>query len=223
MDNKEHEKLITLIKILKLRPDPPAPSPMTIPLKADWIWSSGTLWSGLAMMGPSAREMWNDCCGCGAGWTEPEQHAWVNISAFVARLTSTETKDLRSYAVWALRDALEDTFQPNSMHHQTVWLTNLSLGLTVAYVWVEIAGSWIYERRTIDETGSDINLDLRGRKLPWYSKQDASSARWRFWRRRFEQEPLNEKLSAEVREQASEAAKLISSFEGGIFEDSNNS
>ncbi|RYP18802.1 hypothetical protein DL765_003737 [Monosporascus sp. GIB2] len=38
------------------------------------------------MLGSSACETWNTGCGCGAGWTLPEQQAWVNVNAFAARL-----------------------------------------------------------------------------------------------------------------------------------------
>lgn len=40
------------------------------------------------MFSPASTESWNDFLGCGAEWEPPEVSAWVNVNAFVARLTA---------------------------------------------------------------------------------------------------------------------------------------
>ncbi|TGJ85332.1 hypothetical protein E0Z10_g3466 [Xylaria hypoxylon] len=191
-DSAQQNKLLDLVKAFKARPDPPPPSPMTTPLKRNWIWESGTLWSNLSMLGPSARESWNDACGYGSGWTNTEQHAWTNVNAFVARLTASETSDFDNYAVGALSGALEDEIQHSSLHHDASNLIQLSLLLTVASVWIQIAGKHLYERHIGDEESGQVDFEIdlaaRGKTLPWNQSVDGpsfSNARWDFWHRRF--------------------------------------
>ncbi|RYP49662.1 hypothetical protein DL768_004658 [Monosporascus sp. mg162] len=68
-------KLVNPVRAPKARPDPAQLFPMTISLKRNWIWVTGALWSDLAILDPSAWETWSAACGCGAGWTLPEQQA----------------------------------------------------------------------------------------------------------------------------------------------------
>ncbi|KAH8156944.1 hypothetical protein CIB48_g11303 [Xylaria polymorpha] len=217
-DEARQNKLLDLVKAFKARPDPPPPSPMTTPLRRNWIWESGTLWSNLSLLGPSIRESWNDACGYGSGWTNTEQHAWTNINAFVARLTASETADLDNYAVWALSGALEDEIQDNSLHHDTSSPTQLGLLLTVASVWIQIAGKHLYERHLNEEESGqvDFEVDLATRgTFPWTQSPDKPSfciARWNFWRGRFAQEARNEELSERVRELAAKSAEIIDVF-----------
>ncbi|KAI0182261.1 hypothetical protein EV127DRAFT_488285 [Xylaria flabelliformis] len=209
-DEARQNKLLDLVKAFKARPDPPLPSPMTTPLKRNWIWESGTLWSSLSLLGPSIRESWNDACGHGSGWT--------NINAFVARLTASETADFDNYAIWALSGALEDEIQDNSLYHDISRPTQLGLSLTVASVWIQIAGKHLYKRHlNKEESGQvDFEVDLATRRtFPWTQSPDKPSfciARWNFWRGRFAQEARNEELSEGVRELAAKSADIIDGF-----------
>ncbi|RYP92695.1 hypothetical protein DL770_001208 [Monosporascus sp. CRB-9-2] len=66
------------------------------------------LWSDLVMLGLSACETWNTGCGCGAGWTFPEQQAWANVNAFVARPTASRIAPFSLYGMRAPGEALEE-------------------------------------------------------------------------------------------------------------------
>ncbi|KAI1124296.1 hypothetical protein F5Y10DRAFT_249675 [Nemania abortiva] len=217
-NDAQQSKLLELVKTFKARPDPPQPSPMTAPLRRNWIWESGKLWSILSMLGPSVRESWNDACGYGTGWTDTEQHAWTNVNAFVARLTASDTADFDSYAVWALSGALENEIQHSSLHHDTSDLTQLGLLLTVASVWIQIAGKHLHERHFYEEGSgqSDSEVELSTREtFPWNQSTNKTSfcnARWRFWSQRFSQEAQNEELSKTVRELAAHSAEIIDGF-----------
>ncbi|CAJ2513728.1 Uu.00g018470.m01.CDS01 [Anthostomella pinea] len=216
-DETQQSKLVDLVKALKARPDPAQPSRMTAPLKNNWIWTSGSLWSTLPMLGPSAREMWNDSCGFGAGWTVPEQHAETNVHAFVARLTASGTSDFTTYARWALCDALETNTGGAGLHHHAPRQTQLAHSLTLAAVWIHIAGKYMRECEQHEALPgyTEVSLDARGKILPWSGKSDGphfSDARWDFWRRRFDQEAHNEELPEEVRLLAAEAAKTIQGY-----------
>ncbi|KAI1661187.1 hypothetical protein F4813DRAFT_346713 [Daldinia decipiens] len=221
-DTVEQERLLALVQALKQRPDPPPPSPMTTPLKRNWIWEDGTLWSTLSMLGPSAREAWNDCCGCGAGWTVPEQHAWTSVNAFVARLVASGTSGaLALYGDWALGDAVETVPRSAGLHVKAAAATQLAVKVTVACVWIQIAGRYMWNLRTDEGVPPDLrvaDLGARENKLPWYGRKKGAeearrcTVRWDFWRRRLEQEGENGELPEEVRELARGSAEVIGKF-----------
>ncbi|KAI1635474.1 hypothetical protein F4809DRAFT_642476 [Biscogniauxia mediterranea] len=234
-DPAPQEKLVSLVRSLKARPDPPAPSPLTVPVRRNWIWQPGTLWSDLVMLGPSAREVWNDSCGCGAGWSGVEQRAWTRANAFVARLTALRLADFRSYGAWALSDAFEGPVDGRGSHRSTTRPVQLRLCVAVAAAWVLLAGPRMYAARALPEpadvrdgsgSGSGgggggagaggfvvVPLDARGKALPWLHKGDGyayCTARWDFWRRRFEREAANEEeLAEDVRELCARSAEVI--------------
>ncbi|KAI0161741.1 hypothetical protein GGR52DRAFT_138071 [Hypoxylon sp. FL1284] len=171
----------------------------------------------MTALGLCAREVWNDVCGCGSGWAVPEQHAWTNVSAFIARVTASELFDFKTYSIWALGDALEGRSSQAGQWFTAPELTQLELHLTVAAAWIRIAGRYMYENGTDHEYLKDVQVSLEARenKLPWWRKSDVpmfSRTRWEFWRGRFGQEAVNDKLSAEVRELAAEAAATIDGF-----------
>ncbi|KAI2629107.1 hypothetical protein GGS26DRAFT_113123 [Hypomontagnella submonticulosa] len=214
----QQEKLLTLVQTLKARPNPPLPARFDLLKGKDWVLGSDTVWSSLLMLGPSGRETWNDGCGCGAGWLVPEQHAWTNVNAFVARLTASGTDDFGLYGVWALRDALEEHLEEKGHHRPAPILMQRHLLLTIASVWVKIAGAYMFAQRAKhgEQLPEDAPVDLkkRGRQLPWnkMNNNDAMmlcTARWEFWAARFEQEALDQELSEEVRECARESAEII--------------
>ncbi|KAJ8124295.1 hypothetical protein O1611_g9347 [Lasiodiplodia mahajangana] len=163
--------------------------------------------------------MWNRACGYGFGWADVEQQAWTNINAFAARLTASETADFDHYAVWALSAALEEEIQHSSLHRDASDSTQLSLLLTVASVWIQIAGKHLYERHvSTEEPGqSDAEIDLATRgTFPWTLAENQPlfcNARWRFWSRRFAQEAENGELPEAVREMAAKSAEIIDDFQ----------
>ncbi|EIW76718.1 hypothetical protein CONPUDRAFT_139443 [Coniophora puteana RWD-64-598 SS2] len=213
---RPQKRLLELVQALKARPNPSPPERMTTALRRDWIWDSGTLWSDLVMLGPSAREAWNDSPGCGAGWTAPEQRAWANVNAFVARLTATATADFRLYAMWALRDALEEDLKPRNLHVAAPPAVRLASNVAAAAAWILVAGDFLYARHADGERyaqEADVSLAARGKQLPWHGDNEISTARWRFWCRRFGQEAQNAELPAEVRELARRSGERINALE----------
>ena len=221
----EQAKLLNLVKALKARPDPPLPENTTIAMKREWVWQPGVLWSKLNLLGPASTECLNDCCGCGAGWTPPEQRAWANFNAFMARMTAGGLYDWANFFMYAMEDALESKPSDQGSHVKAPSLeTKMSSDLTVAAVWVLLAGDWLYENRLQDDGGVDgdkVDLALRDTKLPWmlrkkqeFVRRVLSAGRWTFWRRRFAQEAENGKLDKEVRDLCSRAAEKIAEFAG---------
>ncbi|KAI0593348.1 hypothetical protein F4775DRAFT_597320 [Biscogniauxia sp. FL1348] len=221
------DKLVSLVRGLQSRAEPPAPAPMTAALQRNWIWQPGRLWGPLVMLGPSAREVWNDACGCGAGWSGVERRAWTRVNGFVARLTRAGGlgPDFRSYGAWALADAFEGPpLDGRGSHRSTTRPVQLRLCLAVAAAWVLVAGPRMYAARARPEPvdvlcpdGSGrpvvVPVDARGKALPWLHRGDDyayCTARWDFWRRRFEREAANEEeLTEDVRELCARSAEVI--------------
>ncbi|KAI0380741.1 hypothetical protein F5Y04DRAFT_256621 [Hypomontagnella monticulosa] len=216
-DAAQQEKLLALVQALKARPNPPRPARFEALKGKEWVLGSETVWSRLLMLGPSARETWNDSCGCGAGWLIPEQHAWINVNAFVARLTATGTHNFGLYGVWVLRDALEQKLGGDGHHHPAPVLVQRHLLLTIASIWIKIAGSYMAAERVKYNVNlpkdTQVDLAARGRKLPWDGKNRDTlllcTARWEFWAGRFEQEAQDQELSTGVRGCARESAENI--------------
>ena len=218
-DEAQQNKLVDLVKAFKARPDPPPPAKMTKALKTGLIWSSGSLWSHLIMLSLSARETWNDSCGVGAGFTPPEQRAWMNVNAFVARLTISGTRSFQDFGGWAMRDALEDESEGRDLHYRPPRAERRSCVIKVAAVWILVAGKYLYERRVIEEggwRGEEINLDGEDKeRFPWDGCADIdwTDTRWTFWRRMFEKLAGEKKYTEESRALAARTAKEIATLQ----------
>lgn len=192
-DARQH-KLVRLLAALQARPDPPRPSPMTIPLSRHWIYEEdGDLWSDLVMLGPSARETWNDAPGCGAGWLPAEVAAWQNVNAFLARLTVLGIADYTLYGTWAMyaalgRDGDKDGDWAKVMsleghHHAPPSVEVLAEALFgTVEVWVRLAGRKMLSQARLNEK----------KKGDGEEKKDEGEVvhvtveRWNRWRRRLE-------------------------------------
>lgn len=195
------EKLVDLVRALKARPGPPAPAKMTKALQNDWIWTSGTLWSELIMLGPSTRECWNDGPGCGSGFSVPEIHAWANINAFIARLTRADLAEFWIYAIWAIRDALEVEHKDYEPAHKSEKAAKLlDAYVPAAAVWIIVMGKELWEKDE-DLTPKNPNQGdpARGGAL-WKGKSAFCKGRWDLWATRFEALSGMEDLITETRE-----------------------
>ncbi|KAH6605692.1 hypothetical protein Trco_004845 [Trichoderma cornu-damae] len=166
------------------------------------IWgSSSSLWADMPLLGPVMREAWD---------TTPEfdnnspQQAttiaqWVSLNSFAARLLGSSVQSWTNFALWELRDALEEpppTEQAKDMR------------LTTASEWIEHAG---------------LQLEREGRKGTQLDEHDAralgpgsllegadsgfSKERWRFWGARLEE--LSAGASAETQERTRTALEVM--------------
>lgn len=202
-DGVAQQKLVDLLATLKARQNPQRPADMTIALKRYWIYQWGELWSDLVLLGPSGRETWNDSPGCGAGWEAPEISAWVNVNAFVARLTVQEVRNFGIYGSWALREALEDKIEAHAGHHcpPPSKVYKAEVLFKVAAVWIRLAGRYMYDHLIPDPEGRE-EADTRF----WTRSQ------WDRWRRRFEEEAGKVQYSNDVTTTAKECAAIMATF-----------
>ena len=205
-DGGAQQKLVNLLAAIKSRPNPPRPANMTIALQRNWIYQRGELWSDLVMLGPSSRETWNDSPGCGAGWEAPEVNAWLNIQAFVARLTVQQVHNFGVYGIWALQEALECKIEvgggfrsprpPSRIYKAEVLFR-------VAAVWIRLAGRYMYDQ--IEAAGDPDGREDAG-TLFWTRPQ------WDRWRARFEEEAEKARFSDDVTRMAAECAAIMATF-----------
>lgn len=203
-DSVAQQKLVDLLAAIKARPNPQRPANMTVALKRNWIYQWGELWSNLILLGPSGRETWNDSPGCGAGWEAPEVSAWVNVNAFVARLTVQEVHNFGIYGSWALREALEEKIEVHAGHHcpPPSRIHKAEVLFKVAAVWVCLAGRYMYDRLLRSDSASRERSD----------SQFWTCSQWDRWRRRFEEEAEKVQFSDEVTSTSKECAALMATF-----------
>ncbi|KAL8694833.1 MAG: hypothetical protein Q9218_000592 [Villophora microphyllina] len=166
----------------------------------------GHSWHDLPYFGWEARENWNRSitdADSQDGWScTPE--AWTSMNAFVAQLTVAGVSDFKTYAIWGLREALEQVPQEWSPTGRFVVLDDL---LPAAAVWILVAGEVMFKEWMGLEEPSD-----RGGKL-WEGK-GFSVARWNFWRERFRWiEAQTGGVTQETRDFAGMAAKKMDGVE----------
>lgn len=192
-DEGAQQKLVDLVVAFKTRPDPEFPSNMTTALKKNWIYEWGRLWSNAIMLGPSARESWNDQPGCGAGWYPPEVSAWANVNAFVARLTAQGVHDFHLYSLWALESALDVKIDihPHSRTPASSEAVKAECLFEVARIWIRLAGQSIFQGLS---SGTESN----------------EKSKWHKWQQRFEEEAAKGQYSPTVTAVAEECAELMS-------------
>lgn len=199
-------RLLDLVRALKARPDPPLPTQMTKPLEKDWIWSSGDIWSNLVMNGPATRECWNDSLRGDKAHSPAEIHAWTNINAFVAAITKEGLADFWLYAIWAMRDALEDEYKGKLAKF------TLDAEMPAAAVWIMVLAEKLWEREEVWESSETKGDPAGGGKL-WKGKSGFCKERWAFWKGRFQLLSQRKALRDETREMATEAFEKMESIE----------
>lgn len=210
-DDENQSKLVHLVRTIKARPDPPLPENVTIPVRRNWIWSRGTLWSQLSLLGPSARESWNDCPGGGLGMTTSEVDGWTNTNAFFARLTVANIAGYWNYGIWALRDVLEKEPRGDMQGSQA---QHIDATLPAAAVWIRITGEEAYRRARQNERDFDVRYDVNETlNLGWQGHEVWTMARWTFWKEKFRVMDGREKLAEETKRIAAGAADYMQEIE----------
>jgi hypothetical protein len=214
-DRDAHGKLVALVAAIKRVPDPPMPANANKALRGDWVWSSGTLWSELVLIGAASREAWNDSPGAAFGYSDAAIEAWANVNAFVARLTAEDVRQYSLYAIWAMREALEEKRKeaPEKWMDATV---------PAAAAWIGVWGKQMYERRE-DLTPEDPETQGNPARPGDYmikrtknEKAEWSRERWAFWKQRFQEISLGsvgDKVNSETKAIAKEAFERMEEIE----------
>jgi hypothetical protein len=105
---------------------------------------------------------------------------WVNMNAFVARLTSlsrpSDPLDFSLYGIWALRAALEDQNPENNMPP--------AQSIKAAAVWMIYASRAMWER-SVSEQVYEGKTAREGTTLRGSDWKGCSKERWGTWKDRF--------------------------------------
>jgi hypothetical protein len=146
-----------------------------VPARADGqrdcpVWGL-RVYADLPVFGAQMREEWDVTRDASAG---PE--AWANLNAFAARLTAAG-EDFSLYALWTLRDYLEEEHAASSAD------------LAVVAQWFTICGPLLASRSTSGYAPPEWSAAARvGRLcvLQGITEGGFSPQRWEFWRTRLE-------------------------------------
>jgi len=144
------------------------------------IWGNTVEWKNLPLLGPALREAWNNIPLDSEAGKEVEK--WVNMNAFVARITSISSSsdplDFSLYGVWAMRAVLEDRNPeakmppPHSIEAASVWMVYASGAL-----WKRSVAEHVYDGKIARE-----GTTLTGKEWTGCCKE-----RWALWKLRFAQ------------------------------------
>jgi hypothetical protein len=170
-DISSHSKLVELVKAIKEHPDPQTKSDQPV-------------YKNLPEFGLARREAFNDGPRSGAGFTAPEISAWAKLNYFFARLTYEGVADVSLFAIWALREALEEEFTDDDPELPTV-VQMVDAHAPAAAMWVFGLGRKLYERE------EDLTPKSRKEGNParggayWKGGAEFSKGRWALWKKRF--------------------------------------
>ncbi len=161
----------------------------------------GQVWLDLPQFGMAVREAWNSSPQS----PDMSQEQWISLNTFLARLTAAGVVDWSSYAVWALRDALEEScgIVNGLSTEQEALLEDL---LPAAVVWFEYSGVFMY-----DLVLEEKSYGPAGRQGPLCEEagvhaEGFSIAGWNFWRQRLQEMGV---LDGEVGATAGRAWRLM--------------
>ncbi|KAK0474459.1 hypothetical protein EDD18DRAFT_1090718 [Armillaria luteobubalina] len=193
-----HGKLVELVDAIKH-----LESPTNDAGEKSKCWEM-TLWEQLPVFGANMRESWN----CAFSLSRSEERVvrrerWINLNAFVARLTAVRIDDFELYAIWQLRDALEEPVEDSSFDAK----------IPAAVQWILYCGELIYTSKREYEHGPRVGDPARGGELWKGDKRGFCEERWRFWKSRFAELQHYEKLLPETRELAGKAVQVMESIE----------
>ncbi|PTB77829.1 hypothetical protein M440DRAFT_1421569 [Trichoderma longibrachiatum ATCC 18648] len=169
------------------------------------IWgSSHDLWSDLPLFGAVMREAWN---GNPDFEGSPEDAAkiaeWLSLNSFAARLLGASAAFWTNFALWELRDGLEEPLS-NEEARDT--------HLTTASEWMIRAGKVLYDevRKNVELDEHDVRALAPGSLFEGGSP-GSSQQRWTFWKKRLQE--LSAEAGAEAKTRTQKALEVMESLE----------
>jgi hypothetical protein len=132
----------------------------------------------------ACREAYNDAPVPQNGFFSKETDAWANLNFLFARIAGKELEnvDLGTYAIFAMRTALEDDHQDDPT---STAVQKYDAYIPAAAAWILGYGHGLFKIQK-DLTPADDNQGdpARGGEL-WKGKSEFSKDRWNFWKERF--------------------------------------
>ncbi|KAF9218234.1 hypothetical protein BS17DRAFT_638966, partial [Gyrodon lividus] len=114
-----------------------------------------------------------------------ERERWQSFTAFIARLTRDKIQPEPLFAIWTLRDALEQEPDPRARAYHTQGPA-LDAQIPAAAEWIIVAGPVLYQFcQSEDEAERAASDATKGGRN--FKGQGLSLERWNFWKQRFAQ------------------------------------
>lgn len=134
-----------------------------------------------------------------------ERQSWYGLNAFAARLARDGTCDCQLYAIWAIREGLENKpdHRAEAYHVQG---PVLDCHVAVAAEWIRQCGRAFYA------STEDFGTAGAGGSQ-WKGKGGYCKERWQFWKQRFGEIAEEEQVNAQTRQMAQEAEKMMAEVE----------
>lgn len=137
------------------------------------------VYSSLFDFGMACREVFNDA---------PEPHvseieidAWANVNFFFASITAEGLQDLSLFAIWTMRDALENDLQDDV---EGTAAQKYNVYVPAAAAWIFGSGQFLYRKeKDLTPTDRKQGNPAKGGEL-WKGKAEFSKERWAFWKER---------------------------------------
>ncbi|KAK0457428.1 uncharacterized protein EV420DRAFT_493228 [Desarmillaria tabescens] len=205
-DDILHSKLVELVDAIKHQE-----SPTNDAGEKSKCWGL-TLWEDLPIFGANMRECWNFFDAKEDAERASKRERWVNLNAFVARLTAARVSDFELYAIWQLRDALEEPTEESENGGEMID-KSLDAKIPAAVQWILYCGELIYTSEREFETGPSVGDPAKGGELWKGDKRGFCQERWHFWKKRFAELQHYEGLLPETRLLASKAVQVMEGIE----------
>ncbi|KAK0243770.1 hypothetical protein EDD85DRAFT_760496 [Armillaria nabsnona] len=203
-DDIVHGNLVELVDVIKH-----LASPKNDAGEKSKCWEM-TLWEHLPIFGANMRESWNFFDAEEDTERAPKRERWVNLNAFVARLTAARVYDFELYAIWQLRDALEEPIEESG---EEVTGSSFDAKIPAAVQWILYCGELIYTSKREYEHGPRVGDPAKGGELWKGDKRGFCEERWDFWKNRFAELQHYEKLLPETRALAGKAIQVMEGIE----------
>ncbi|EPQ57540.1 hypothetical protein GLOTRDRAFT_74409 [Gloeophyllum trabeum ATCC 11539] len=190
------QALVDVVAGLKARAEPPEPADAA---RGGWVFAERGLWGAPKLLGAAMRETWNarpdERGGAGMGGEGMGAGEWANVNAFAARLSAGGVCDFVLYAIWSVRDALEEERAEGAL--------------------VPGAGVWfLYAGRAIWESAEEYGRAGRG-GVVWTGKSGFCKERWGLWKKRFGEVVRDGGVGEEARAMARQAVEAMERVEAG--------
>jgi hypothetical protein len=138
--------------------------------------------------------------------SDPDQFTrYINFSAFLARLTECNFLDDATYAIWTIRDALEEGENDDQVYSYLV---------SSAAVWILFSGQNLFVRIVQVPMSVSTEGELassRGGSL--FDGHNLGLERWRFWKKAFAVAIERQGSNEECKRLSSKAMDLMGAIE----------
>ncbi|KAI9677080.1 MAG: hypothetical protein M1817_006919 [Caeruleum heppii] len=203
-DHPWQDKLVLFVSAIAEHPPPSGPKCL--------IWGRSFSWANLPLFGSTFRERranpvavmsgrdYNETQDLSIDLPDSYKHEailrqdWTRLNAFLARGNHLRSFGFDLWAIWAMREALEDPLLPVELH----------LNVPGSAVWIYYAGNQLFESDEIWEPGLGDGDPAKGGSL-WDGERGFCRERWNLWRRRFQAVVEYVEVPQETRDFASKA------------------